>query len=108
MRLLIVEDDRKTAEYLRQGLSENGFVLDAAADCSSAMQNCMLGICLSTHATEQNLLLRAYGLVCRLARVSSAYWIPALDCHDCAGSRGRHHAAPVLRRISGGRTGNRR
>ena len=32
MRLLIVEDDRKTAEYLRQGLSENGFVVDAAAD----------------------------------------------------------------------------
>ena len=32
MRLLIVEDDRKTAEYLRQGLGENGFVVDCAAD----------------------------------------------------------------------------
>ena len=32
MRLLIVEDDAKTAEYLRQGLAENGFVVDRAAD----------------------------------------------------------------------------
>lgn len=29
MRLLIVEDDRKTAEYLKQGLSENDYVVDA-------------------------------------------------------------------------------
>jgi two-component system copper resistance phosphate regulon response regulator CusR len=32
MRLLIIEDDRKTAEYLRQGLTENNFVVDAAFD----------------------------------------------------------------------------
>ena len=32
MRILIVEDDRKAAEYLRQGLSEHGFVVDAAFD----------------------------------------------------------------------------
>lgn len=32
MRVLIVEDDRKTAEYLRQGLTENGYVVDTAAD----------------------------------------------------------------------------
>lgn len=30
MRLLIVEDDRKTAEYLKQGLSENDYVVDTA------------------------------------------------------------------------------
>lgn len=29
MRILIVEDDEKTAAYLRKGLSENGFVVDA-------------------------------------------------------------------------------
>ncbi len=28
MRILIVEDDEKTAAYLRKGLSENGFVVD--------------------------------------------------------------------------------
>ena len=32
MRLLIVEDDRKTAEYLKQGLSENDYVVDTAYD----------------------------------------------------------------------------
>lgn len=30
MRVLIVEDERKTAHYLRQGLAENGFVADVA------------------------------------------------------------------------------
>lgn len=30
MRLLIVEDERKTREYLQQGLSEAGFVVDTA------------------------------------------------------------------------------
>jgi two-component system, OmpR family, copper resistance phosphate regulon response regulator CusR len=30
MRILIVEDDRKTAAYLRKGLSESGFIVDVA------------------------------------------------------------------------------
>lgn len=30
MRVLIVEDEKKTAEYLRKGLTENGFVVDVA------------------------------------------------------------------------------
>jgi len=30
MRILIVEDERKTAAYLRKGLSESGFVVDVA------------------------------------------------------------------------------
>lgn len=32
MRLLIVEDQAKTADYLQQGLSENGFVVDVASN----------------------------------------------------------------------------
>ncbi len=32
MRLLIVEDERKAAAYLRKGLTESGFVVDAAPD----------------------------------------------------------------------------
>jgi two-component system copper resistance phosphate regulon response regulator CusR len=31
MKLLIVEDERKTASYLRKGLTENGFAEDVAA-----------------------------------------------------------------------------
>ncbi len=32
LRLLIVEDDGKSAAYLNKGLSENGFVVDVAQD----------------------------------------------------------------------------
>src|SRR5919198_5243267 len=32
MRLLIVEDERKTAAYLRKGLSEHGFVIDVVGE----------------------------------------------------------------------------
>jgi two-component system, OmpR family, copper resistance phosphate regulon response regulator CusR len=32
MKILLVEDDRKTAAYLRRGLQENGFVVDHAAE----------------------------------------------------------------------------
>lgn len=32
MRLLIAEDEKKTAAYLKKGLSENGFVVDVSAD----------------------------------------------------------------------------
>ena len=32
MKILIVEDEPKTGDYLRQGLSEAGFVVDLARD----------------------------------------------------------------------------
>jgi two-component system, OmpR family, copper resistance phosphate regulon response regulator CusR len=32
MRILLVEDERKTADYLKKGLSENAFVVDAVHD----------------------------------------------------------------------------
>src|SRR6266478_3901431 len=32
MRILLIEDEPKTARYLLRGLSENGFVIDVAAD----------------------------------------------------------------------------
>ncbi|MBZ0143048.1 MAG: DNA-binding response regulator, partial [Rhodocyclaceae bacterium] len=32
MRILIVEDEQKTGEYLRQGLAEAGFVVDLVRD----------------------------------------------------------------------------
>ncbi len=37
MRLLIVEDDVKSAAYLRKGLTENGFVIDIARDGEQAV-----------------------------------------------------------------------
>ena len=32
MKVLLVEDEAKTAAYLRKGLEENGFVIDVATD----------------------------------------------------------------------------
>ena len=32
MKILVVEDEKKAAAYLRKGLTENGFVVDVAAD----------------------------------------------------------------------------
>ena len=38
MRVLIVEDEVKTARYLGRGLGENGFAVDTAGDGASALQ----------------------------------------------------------------------
>lgn len=37
MRVLVVEDEPKTASYLRKGLSENGFVVDVAREGEQAL-----------------------------------------------------------------------
>lgn len=38
MKLLLVEDDEKTASFLRTGLTEQGFVVDVAGDGDDALQ----------------------------------------------------------------------
>jgi two-component system copper resistance phosphate regulon response regulator CusR len=38
MRILIVEDEIKAAEYLRKGFTENGFVADVANDGESGRE----------------------------------------------------------------------
>lgn len=38
MKLLLVEDDEKTASFLRTGLTEQGFVVDVAKDGDEALQ----------------------------------------------------------------------
>lgn len=43
MRVLIVEDEPKTAAYLRQGLEENGFVADVARDGQDGAHLAMAG-----------------------------------------------------------------
>ena len=37
MRILVVEDEPKTGQYLRQGLSEAGFVVDLAREGSDGL-----------------------------------------------------------------------
>jgi two-component system, OmpR family, copper resistance phosphate regulon response regulator CusR len=38
MKLLLIEDEPKTAAYLKKGLAEHGFVLDIVADGSSGLE----------------------------------------------------------------------
>ena len=41
MKILVVEDEQKTARYLKKGLSEAGFVVDVAADGRQALHIAM-------------------------------------------------------------------
>ena len=50
MKLLIVEDQAKTGQYLRQGLSEAGFTTELAAD-GIRVRRCLM---YSTSSTTKN------------------------------------------------------
>jgi two-component system copper resistance phosphate regulon response regulator CusR len=43
MKVLIVEDEKKTAAYLRKGLAENGFVVDVAHDGAEGLHRACSG-----------------------------------------------------------------
>lgn len=43
MRLLVVEDEKKTAGYLQKGLTENGFVVDVAYDGEDGLHLALTG-----------------------------------------------------------------
>jgi two-component system, OmpR family, copper resistance phosphate regulon response regulator CusR len=43
MKILIVEDEKKTAAYLRKGLGENGFTVDVAADGEEGLERARSG-----------------------------------------------------------------
>lgn len=44
MHVLIIEDEQKTVAYLRKGLSEEGFVVDSAADGTTGLQLAESGV----------------------------------------------------------------
>src|SRR5262249_3843363 len=43
MRILIIEDEKKTAAYLRRGLTENGFAVDVADQGEAGLQRARAG-----------------------------------------------------------------
>ncbi|TMQ33355.1 MAG: response regulator, partial [Planctomycetota bacterium] len=43
MKILIVEDEKKTAAYLRKGLVENGFTADIASDGEQGLESARSG-----------------------------------------------------------------
>ena len=44
MRLLVIEDERKVANFIRQGLEEEGYAVDHAADGASGLQIALDGL----------------------------------------------------------------
>ena len=43
MRILVIEDETKTRDYLKKGLSENGFVVDTAPDGETGLHLALTG-----------------------------------------------------------------
>src|SRR5438270_3264911 len=43
MRILIIEDEKKTSAYLRKGLSEHGFTVETAAEGEAGLRTAMSG-----------------------------------------------------------------
>src|SRR5262249_6055219 len=43
VRILVVEDEKKTAAYLRRGLTENGFAVDVAAQGGEGLRVALAG-----------------------------------------------------------------
>ncbi|MBL8115038.1 MAG: response regulator transcription factor, partial [Acidobacteria bacterium] len=76
MRILVVEDDRKLVEVLRQGLKENGFAVDTAADGNQGLE---LALATGYDAIILDLMLPG---------ISGADLLKEL--------RARHGVAPVL------------
>ena len=44
MRLLVIEDEQKVANFIRQGLEEEGYAVDHAADGASGLQSGLQGL----------------------------------------------------------------
>src|SRR5437899_11922528 len=45
MRVLVVEDEKKTHEYLKKGLTEDGFVVDVAFNGEDGLHLALTGDC---------------------------------------------------------------
>jgi len=58
MRILIVEDEKKTAAYLQKGLTEQGFIVDVGIDGEE-------GLLLATTIEYDLIISRCYGAVAR-------------------------------------------
>ena len=44
MQILVVEDERKVANFIRQGLEEEGHAVELAADGTSALDLLLAGV----------------------------------------------------------------
>ncbi len=86
MRVLVVEDDGRTAGYLVRGLTESGHVVDLAADGETALAMALEGIYEALVAGCDDYLAKPFSFVELLAR---------LEALARRTDRSRH--APILR-----------
>jgi two-component system OmpR family response regulator len=87
MRLLIIEDDTRTARYLMRGLSESGHVVDHAADGETGLAMALEGIYNALIVDRRLPALDGLTLVRRLRAASAT--IPVLMLSAIGGARDR-------------------
>ena len=87
MRLLIIEDDNRTARYLMRGLSESGHVVDHAADGEIGLAMALEGIYDALIVDRRLPALDGLTLVRRLRAASAT--IPVLMLSAIGGARDR-------------------
>jgi two-component system, OmpR family, response regulator len=87
MRLLLVEDDDRTAAYLVRGLAESGHVVDRAADGETGLALALEGIYTALIVDRRLPVLDGIALVRRLR--TAGHEIPVLMLSAIAGMRDR-------------------
>src|SRR5580692_2122301 len=87
MRLLIIEDDNRTARYLLRGLSESGHVVDHAAEGETGLALALEGIYDALIVDRRLPALDGLTLVRRLRAASAT--IPVLMLSAIGGARDR-------------------
>jgi two-component system OmpR family response regulator len=87
MRLLIIEDDSRTARYLMRGLSESGHVVDHAADGETGLAMALEGIYDALIVDRRLPALDGLTLVRRLRAASAT--MPVLMLSAIGGARDR-------------------
>ena len=87
MRLLLVEDDDRTAAYLVRGLAESGHVVDRAADGETGLALALEGIYTALIVDRRLPVLDGIALVRRLR--TAGHETPVLMLSAIAGMRDR-------------------
>jgi two-component system OmpR family response regulator len=87
MRLLLVEDDNRTAAYLIRGLTESGHVVDRAADGETGLALALEGIYTALIVDRRLPVLDGIALVQRLR--TAGHETPVLMLSAIAGMRDR-------------------
>ena len=78
MRILVVEDERKVASFIRQGLEEEGYAVDVAPDGATAVDLALGGTSFTTSSILDVMLPKRDGFAVLRRCASSACPAPVL------------------------------